>query len=177
MFPDEFHLQTLRIFLQACADLHENVNVKTIIISLISRSDIVLPCWWFMIIAHVVAIVIDTIIVCSFPVWNFLKIQDNHRFDLHGNPKNCIMRVLVFADHWPLCWYHDSTGKKYFPGIFLWFAYHNISDQYMKSKSIQKFANIQSLVIDHFEPGLKIQFCVYFPLLGLRNSQVFIIHV
>jgi len=35
--PDEFHLQTLRIFLQACADLHENVNVKTIIISLISR--------------------------------------------------------------------------------------------------------------------------------------------
>ncbi|XP_067934568.1 vacuolar protein sorting-associated protein 35-like [Watersipora subatra] len=37
VFPDEFHLQTLRVFLQACADLHEHVNVKTIIISLISR--------------------------------------------------------------------------------------------------------------------------------------------
>ena len=115
VFPDEFHLQTLRIFLQACADLHENVNVKTIIISLISRSDIVQPCWWFMIIAHVGAIIIDIIIVYSFPLWNFLKIQDNHRFDLHGNPKNCIMRVLVFPDHRQLCWYHDSTGRKIFP--------------------------------------------------------------
>ena len=37
MFPDEFHLQTLNAFLQACANLHPNVNVKNIIISLIDR--------------------------------------------------------------------------------------------------------------------------------------------
>ncbi len=37
MFPDEFHLQTLNLFLQACADLHESVNVKNIIIALIDR--------------------------------------------------------------------------------------------------------------------------------------------
>ena len=37
MFPDEFHLQTLTTFLQACANLHANVNVKNIIISLHSR--------------------------------------------------------------------------------------------------------------------------------------------
>ena len=37
MFPDEFHLQTLNQFLQACAELQENVNVKNIIIALIDR--------------------------------------------------------------------------------------------------------------------------------------------
>ncbi|XP_041375547.1 vacuolar protein sorting-associated protein 35-like isoform X2 [Gigantopelta aegis] len=37
VFPDEFHLQTLSGFLRACADLHANVNVKNIIISLIDR--------------------------------------------------------------------------------------------------------------------------------------------
>lgn len=37
MFPDEFHLQTLSAFLKACAELHAEVNVKNIIISLIDR--------------------------------------------------------------------------------------------------------------------------------------------
>ena len=37
VFPDEFHLQTLNQFLQACADLQETVNVKNIIIALIDR--------------------------------------------------------------------------------------------------------------------------------------------
>ena len=37
MFPDEFHLQTLNPFLQSCAELLENVNVKNIIIALIDR--------------------------------------------------------------------------------------------------------------------------------------------
>ena len=37
VFPDEFHLQTLNQFLQSCADLQENVNVKNIIIALIDR--------------------------------------------------------------------------------------------------------------------------------------------
>ncbi|XP_010122813.1 PREDICTED: vacuolar protein sorting-associated protein 35, partial [Chlamydotis macqueenii] len=35
VFPDEFHLQTLNPFLRACAELHQNVNVKNIIIALI----------------------------------------------------------------------------------------------------------------------------------------------
>ncbi|XP_023678494.2 vacuolar protein sorting-associated protein 35-like [Paramormyrops kingsleyae] len=37
VFPDEFHLQTLNSFLRACAELHQNVNVKNIIIALIDR--------------------------------------------------------------------------------------------------------------------------------------------
>ncbi len=37
VFPDEFHLQTLNAFLKSCADLHQNVNVKNIIIALIDR--------------------------------------------------------------------------------------------------------------------------------------------
>lgn len=37
VFPDEFHLQTLNSFLRACAELHEKVNVKNIIIALIDR--------------------------------------------------------------------------------------------------------------------------------------------
>uniref|UniRef100_A0A2P2HXC5 Vacuolar protein sorting-associated protein 35 n=1 Tax=Hirondellea gigas TaxID=1518452 RepID=A0A2P2HXC5_9CRUS len=37
VFPDEFHLETLGPFLQACAELHEDVNVKSIISSLIER--------------------------------------------------------------------------------------------------------------------------------------------
>ena len=37
VFPDEFHLQTLNQFLQACADMQEAVNVKNIIIALIDR--------------------------------------------------------------------------------------------------------------------------------------------
>lgn len=37
VFPDEFHLQTLNSFLRACAELHQHVNVKNIIIALIDR--------------------------------------------------------------------------------------------------------------------------------------------
>lgn len=37
VFPDEFHLQTLQSFLKACAELRQQVNVKTVIISLIER--------------------------------------------------------------------------------------------------------------------------------------------
>uniref|UniRef100_H2ZLG3 Vacuolar protein sorting-associated protein 35 n=1 Tax=Ciona savignyi TaxID=51511 RepID=H2ZLG3_CIOSA len=37
VFPDEFHLQTLRSFLRACADLHPQVNIKNTIIALIDR--------------------------------------------------------------------------------------------------------------------------------------------
>ncbi|XP_064640905.1 vacuolar protein sorting-associated protein 35-like [Lineus longissimus] len=37
VFPDEFHLQTLNNFLRACAELHQHVNVKNIIIALIDR--------------------------------------------------------------------------------------------------------------------------------------------
>uniref|UniRef100_A0A8C8HFQ6 Vacuolar protein sorting-associated protein 35 n=1 Tax=Oncorhynchus tshawytscha TaxID=74940 RepID=A0A8C8HFQ6_ONCTS len=37
VFPDEFHLQTLNLFLRSCADLHQHVNVKNIIIALIDR--------------------------------------------------------------------------------------------------------------------------------------------
>ncbi|XP_029109619.1 vacuolar protein sorting-associated protein 35-like isoform X2 [Scleropages formosus] len=37
VFPDEFHLQTLHPFLRACAELHQQVNVKNIIIALIDR--------------------------------------------------------------------------------------------------------------------------------------------
>lgn len=39
VFPDEFHLQTLNPFLRSCAELHQNVNVKNIIIALIDRCD------------------------------------------------------------------------------------------------------------------------------------------
>lgn len=37
VFPDDFHLQTLGNFLNACANLHANVNVKNTIIALIDR--------------------------------------------------------------------------------------------------------------------------------------------
>lgn len=37
VFPDDFHLQTLNPFLKACAELHESVNVKNIIIALVDR--------------------------------------------------------------------------------------------------------------------------------------------
>ncbi|KAK3085900.1 hypothetical protein FSP39_010235 [Pinctada imbricata] len=37
VFPDDFHLQTLNSFLRACAELHESVNVKNIIIALVDR--------------------------------------------------------------------------------------------------------------------------------------------
>ncbi|XP_065913927.1 vacuolar protein sorting-associated protein 35-like [Dysidea avara] len=37
VFPDEFHLGTLDIFLKSCAELQPEVNVKNIVISLIDR--------------------------------------------------------------------------------------------------------------------------------------------
>ena len=37
VFPDEFHLVTLKILLETCGSLQEKVNVKNIIISLIDR--------------------------------------------------------------------------------------------------------------------------------------------
>ncbi len=47
VFPDEFHLATLQPFLNSCAQLAANVNVKNIIIALIDRlavsKDIELP--------------------------------------------------------------------------------------------------------------------------------------
>ena len=37
VFPDEFHLQTLNVFLKTCAELKNGVNIKNIIISLMNR--------------------------------------------------------------------------------------------------------------------------------------------
>ncbi|KAK2704166.1 vacuolar protein sorting-associated protein 35-like [Artemia franciscana] len=37
VFPDEFHLVTLKTFLQACAELHPGVNVKAVVAALIDR--------------------------------------------------------------------------------------------------------------------------------------------
>lgn len=37
VFPDEFHLSTLSMFLKSCEELHPGVNVKNIIILMINR--------------------------------------------------------------------------------------------------------------------------------------------
>jgi len=37
VFPDEYHLDTMKFFLQAVADLHQQVNVKAIVIALVDR--------------------------------------------------------------------------------------------------------------------------------------------
>lgn len=37
VFPDDFHLRTLGLFLSACAQLHPKVNIKAIVIALIDR--------------------------------------------------------------------------------------------------------------------------------------------
>lgn len=37
VFPDEFHLSTLSMFLKSCEELHPGVNVKNIIILMIDR--------------------------------------------------------------------------------------------------------------------------------------------
>ena len=37
VFPDEFHLATLAPFLKACAELHADVNVKSVIVGLMDR--------------------------------------------------------------------------------------------------------------------------------------------
>lgn len=42
VFPDEFHLKTLSTFLRACAELHNSVNIKNILIAVIDRF-VILP--------------------------------------------------------------------------------------------------------------------------------------
>lgn len=37
VFPDEFHIRTLEVYLKTCVDLHEEVNIKNIIVSLVER--------------------------------------------------------------------------------------------------------------------------------------------
>lgn len=37
VFPDEFHIQTLELFLKACAELNEDVNIRNIVTSLVER--------------------------------------------------------------------------------------------------------------------------------------------
>ena len=37
VFPDEFHVKTLEVFLKSCAELHEEVNIKNVIVSLVDR--------------------------------------------------------------------------------------------------------------------------------------------
>lgn len=37
VFPDEFHIKTLEVYLKTCVDLHEEVNIKNIIVSLVER--------------------------------------------------------------------------------------------------------------------------------------------
>jgi vacuolar protein sorting-associated protein 35 len=37
VFPDEFHIETLDIYLNSCVDLHEDVNIKNVIAALIDR--------------------------------------------------------------------------------------------------------------------------------------------
>ena len=37
VFPDEFHIKTLELYLKTCAELHEEVNIKNIIVSLVER--------------------------------------------------------------------------------------------------------------------------------------------
>lgn len=37
VFPDEFHIKTLEVYLKTCVDLHEEVNIKNIIVSLVDR--------------------------------------------------------------------------------------------------------------------------------------------
>ena len=37
MFPEDFHLATLNLFLKACSELDPAVNVKDIVIALINR--------------------------------------------------------------------------------------------------------------------------------------------
>ncbi|CAG2164930.1 unnamed protein product [Oppiella nova] len=64
VFPDEFHLATLQPFLNSCAQLTQNVNVKNIIIALIDRlamsKDIELPHDLFDIFAKQISQIIQT---------------------------------------------------------------------------------------------------------------------
>ncbi len=37
VFPDEFHVKTLEVYLKSCVDLHEDVNIRNVIVSLVDR--------------------------------------------------------------------------------------------------------------------------------------------
>jgi vacuolar protein sorting-associated protein 35 len=37
VFPDEFHIKTLELYLKACTELHEEVNIKNVMNSLVDR--------------------------------------------------------------------------------------------------------------------------------------------
>ena len=37
VFPDEFHVRTLDVYLKSCIELHEEVNIKNVIFSLVDR--------------------------------------------------------------------------------------------------------------------------------------------
>jgi vacuolar protein sorting-associated protein 35 len=37
VFPDEFHIRTLQEYLTACVSLHEDVNIKNIVVALVDR--------------------------------------------------------------------------------------------------------------------------------------------
>ena len=39
VFPDEFHIKTLEVYLKACVELNEDVNIKNVIVALVERSD------------------------------------------------------------------------------------------------------------------------------------------
>lgn len=50
VFPDEFHIKTLEVYLKTCVELHEEVNIKNIIVSLVDRWVILLICKEFYLI-------------------------------------------------------------------------------------------------------------------------------
>lgn len=37
VFPDEFHIRTLELYLRACTELHEDVNIRNVMSSLVER--------------------------------------------------------------------------------------------------------------------------------------------
>jgi vacuolar protein sorting-associated protein 35 len=37
VFADEFHIRTLQAYLNACVNLHEDVNIKNIVVTLVDR--------------------------------------------------------------------------------------------------------------------------------------------
>lgn len=37
VFPDEFHIKTLELYLRACSELHEDVNIRNVMTALVDR--------------------------------------------------------------------------------------------------------------------------------------------
>ena len=108
MFPDEFHLQTLTTFLQACANLHGEVNVKNIIISLHSRlalfatkddgegipEDIKL----FDIFSQQVSSVVQVKkLVASYVCIKVWLPNENSRFSVHSQSEACYASMHLFG--------------------------------------------------------------------------------